>query len=287
MDRVPSVLVPPRSLFSGLIDDAALFPPRNASVPSALAAHLTWQTTPHRDLVGPLLCPATRVEELAEALPVDDRVSVAILLDGDGELLAEALAVVDDDPRLVLVGVEAAHVKVADEAAAIGAVVARRPGVTGSLEVDRYHVEDSLPLIGPGCWQQVKYRTGGMSPDAFPTEGELAAFIIACTTSGLPFKLTAGLHHVVRNYDQRNGFQQHGVLNVLVAADAALAGEPLDVVAALLAQRGADVVVPRMAHWDAARVAEVRSAFRSFGCCDPGEPVAELRTLGLLQEWPS
>lgn len=281
------MLVPPRLLFSGLIDDAAVFPPRNARIASAVAGHLTWRNTSNRDLIGPLLCPATRVEELSAALPVDEHVHLTIVLDGETERLTEALTAIGEDRRLILVGVEAAHARLRDAAYDVGATVARLRGVTGSLEVDAADFDGSLCLIAPGCWHNAKYRTGGATPDAFPTEAELASFLVTCVTRGLQFKLTAGLHHAMRNYDPRTGFQQHGVLNVLLATDAALADQPFDTVAALLAQRNPDVVTARLKQWDAERCAGVRQSFRSFGCCEPAEPIAEIKALGLLQEWPA
>lgn len=53
-----------------LIDDAALFPPGNAPMPVAVAAHRYYQGEPWAVLLGPFLCPVGRVEELrAELVP--------------------------------------------------------------------------------------------------------------------------------------------------------------------------------------------------------------------------
>ena len=41
-----------------LIDDAALFPPGNAPMPAAVAAHRRHRAAAYRELVGPFLCPA-------------------------------------------------------------------------------------------------------------------------------------------------------------------------------------------------------------------------------------
>lgn len=284
--NLPDVPVVPRSLFSSLVDDAALFPPREAPVASAVAEHLMWRQTPKSDLIGSFLCPATLIADLCTALPVDDALTLSVVVDGDSAALAEALQVIAADPRLILVGVEASHERLGDEAVAVGAMVDQLPGVHGVLEVPREDFEESLAFVEPGLWNVAKYRTGGATAEAFPREAELAHFLSVCVQSGLPFKLTAGLHHAVRNYDARHGFQQHGVLNVLLATDAALAEEPVDVVAALLAQRDPQFLLARLKHWETERCAIVRTAFRSFGCCSLGEPLAELRSLDILQEWP-
>ena len=276
----------PRQLFRGLLDDAAVFPPRSAPIASAVAAHLIWRNTSNRDLLGPLLCPASGVEELCAVLPVQDHVRLAVVVDGGAEVLSRALEVVGDDPRLSVVAVEAAHRNLDGDAAEIGNTLACISGITSVLEVPRVEFDQSLALIAGGAWDIAKYRTGGMHADAFPTEGELATFLIACATNGVAFKLTAGLHHAVRNYDSRTGFQQHGVLNVLVATDAALRDEAADVVVSLLAQRNSAVLTGLLRHWDEERSTVVRRAFRSLGCCEPAEPIAELKALGLIEEWP-
>ncbi len=48
--------VPP--LFTRLFDDAAMFPPGNASAADALAGHLRYRDAWFADMVGPLLVPA-------------------------------------------------------------------------------------------------------------------------------------------------------------------------------------------------------------------------------------
>src|SRR5204862_5582864 len=80
-----------------------------------------------------------------------------------------------------------------------------------------------------------KFRTGGLAAELFPTPVELAAVICACRDRGLPFKLTAGLHHALRHTDPETGFIHHGFLNVLVAAAQAVhqAAEVADVAATL------------------------------------------------------
>ena len=116
----------PRQLFSSLLDDASVFPPRNACVASAVTEHLTWQSSDKSDLVGPLLCPASRIEELCVALPADQDVRLSIVLDGGPDVLSDALDAVGEVPRLVLVGVEAAHANLGDDAAQVGETVAQR-----------------------------------------------------------------------------------------------------------------------------------------------------------------
>jgi hypothetical protein len=282
MGNVPAVPVAPRRLFAGLVDDAALFPPGNAPMTSALADHAKHRRAPYAGLVGPFLCPTTRVAELLETLPAEQHLAVSLVV-GDGPAVtSEALRAATADDRISLVAVEASHARLAHDAATVGATVRRMPSVTGYLEVDPSDVGLSLDLVAPsGGWQAAKFRTGGTTADAFPTEQALADFLVATVERGLPFKLTAGLHHVVRHTDPDTGFEHHGVLNALVATADALAREDLGIVVASLAERDVDRLVERVRSWSELDCLAVRGSFRSFGCCNVNEPIDELDALGL------
>ena len=53
-----------RAVLPHLFDDAGLFPPAKLPMAEALAAHQRALTGPYGDVVGPFLCPATRLDEL-------------------------------------------------------------------------------------------------------------------------------------------------------------------------------------------------------------------------------
>ncbi|MEV7025976.1 hypothetical protein AB0O00_28035, partial [Kitasatospora sp. NPDC093558] len=55
-------------LFRGLFDDAAVFPPGNLPVVEAVPAHRAHRTAWYADAVGPFLCGAGRLGELAAVL---------------------------------------------------------------------------------------------------------------------------------------------------------------------------------------------------------------------------
>lgn len=272
---------PSRHLWAGLVDDAALFPPGNAPLGRALAEHATHRASAYGDLVGPFLCPATRVDELTAALPSDQHLDLAIVFDVTGEGAHHAWRSAVTDPRVRLVAVEAAHAALGEAAAAVGANVGRSEGVTGFLEVPRTGFEASLDLVASSGWDAAKYRTGGVTADAFPTEDELAAFLAEVAARGLPFKLTAGLHRAARTTSPE-GFEQHGVLNVLVATRVAREGGSVGELVTALAERRADRLVAFVRDWDEDACAGVRRALRSFGCCGVTDPIDDLRALGLL-----
>jgi hypothetical protein len=271
-------------LVAGLVDDAALFPPGNAAMPVALAEHARHRTSWYGDLVGPFVCPTSRVPELLADLPPEAGVDVSLVLDEPAERLGPALRAAGDDPRVRLCGVEASLARLGDDAAAVGSQVRRVPTAVGFLEVPRAALDDALTLVGGGGWAAAKYRAGGTSADAFPSEAELAAFLIGAAKASVAFKLTAGLHHAVRHTGAGTGFEHHGVLNVLLATADALSGSSTDDVAATLSERDPSALVSRVLSLSPETAGSARSAFRSFGCCGVTEPIEDLRALGVVVE---
>src|SRR5262249_48650039 len=77
---------------------------------------------------------------------------------------------------------------------------------------------------------RVKVRCGGRTPAGGRSPQRLAAVLVACAKQRVPLKATAGLHHPFRSH----ATGQHGFLNLLAAASAAMAGEGPDGLATLL-----------------------------------------------------
>jgi hypothetical protein len=261
------------TLFVDLLDDAAMFPPGNASASDALRAHQAWRRGPDADLVGPLLVSADRMPEFTAALAADP-VGLRIVLIGAAEPPPETAA-----HGLSLVAFE------------VVSADGRVPSSPGRLAVEPASldlVEDLLENLGEarigGRPVVGKLRTGGVSADAFPSETELAFCILAAFNAGVPFKLTAGLHHAVRHTAADTGFEHHGFLNVLVAAARCLCGAGEDELSATLAERNADPLVDEIARLSPDDAIAVRSVFLSFGCCGVDEPIADLRSLGLIAD---
>ncbi|MDQ1586262.1 MAG: hypothetical protein QOH80_1627 [Actinomycetota bacterium] len=273
-----------RTLVTGLVDDAALFPPGNAPMPLALAEHALHRRSWYAELVGPFVCPTSRVAELLADLAPEAAIDVSLVLDEPAERLGSALGAVGHDERVTLRGVEARLARLGVEAAAVGSEVRRVASAVGFLEVPRDGVDDTLSLIGGDGWAAAKYRTGGTTADAFPTENELAAFLAGVAKASVAFKLTAGLHHAVRHTAAETGFEHHGVLNILVATADAVSGAPAAEVAETLSHRDPATLVSRIRSLSSDQTTAVRSLFRSFGCCGVTEPIEDLRALGVVVE---
>ncbi|MET9302881.1 hypothetical protein ABZX66_26505 [Micromonospora aurantiaca] len=275
-------------LLSGLVDDAAVFPPGNAPLPDAVTAHRTHRTAWYADMVGPLLLPASEIQRGSLSGLVDPAEGLVIGLIGDTGLdqLPQALDALAPD------GVTARQIE---------APVAKRgedpqPGLAelmtlaGRLDGTAVYAEIPLTfgLMGAldtlagaraaGLPVAAKFRTGGLAAELFPTPAELAAVICACRDRKLPFKLTAGLHHAIRHRDPETGFTHHGFVNVLGATLAAVGGAEVDGAAELLAATDpVRVVEPARAHRDAERPLWV-----GYGSCSISEPLTDLIRLGLV-----
>ena len=239
-----------------IFDDAAVFPPGNLSLGSAVLAHRRHRSSWYADLVGPLVVPAAALVDITGPLDV-----AVVVPDATA-----AAAVLTDVPA----GVRVVALEVTD-GTGLRAMIGDPDGVTVHVEVPRGARRDAVIAGLAGSAYRGKLRTGGVRADLHPDEAELAATLVELARADVRFKATAGLHHALRNTAATTGFEQHGFLNLDVATAAAEGGIGPDEVAALLAVR------------DAERLPAVRSTLlTSIGTCSILEPVVELTGLGLL-----
>jgi hypothetical protein len=284
-----------RALFADLVDDAAVFPPGLAPMREAVPAHAAHRSAWYGDVVGPFLVPATAVGAFAQALralPVGGPLDVGIIADAaaDDPLseALEALSSIAALPGVRPVALEVPLARNADQAAAAKALLPRLTalpsGIRTWVEVQRApHWREALSRIA-GADDRVgaKLRTGGTTAEAFPSPGELAAFLRTAVDVEACFKLTAGLHSAVRGRDVATGADHHGVLNVLAAVRAALNGAEIPEVEVVLAEKSPARLTSAIRRMSEADAAVVRAFFSSFGCCGVTDPVDDLVGLGLL-----
>ncbi|WP_433313885.1 hypothetical protein ACQP0U_30705 [Micromonospora sp. CA-269861] len=277
------------ALLHGLVDDAAVFPPGNAALHDALAAHRQHRAAWYADLVGPLLIPASDVVagELSGLVDPGEGLVVGVIGDTGIGNLPFALSFLAPDgvtARQVEVAVAkrgedplpgiAELLRLTDALPGVQAVYAELPltfGLMGALDALVAARADGVPIAA-------KFRTGGLAAELFPTPTELAAVICACRDRDLPFKLTAGLHQAIRHLDPETGFTHHGYANVLAATLAAADGDGVRSVAELLT-----VVDPRpVVERTTARLDSPRPLWVGFGSCSILEPLTDLIRLGLV-----
>jgi hypothetical protein len=135
-----------------------------------------------------------------------------------------------------------------------------------------------------------KLRTGGVTPDAFPTSAQIARALVVPSTHQVPIKFTAGLHHPLRQYREEVQARMHGFLNVLGAAILAAEHKWNEKQAAAMLEDenlksfSFDDEFFAWHEWkiDLKRLNNRRKFVTSFGSCSFDEPREDLRALGLL-----
>ncbi|PSK97224.1 hypothetical protein CLV30_12323 [Haloactinopolyspora alba] len=274
------------ALFDHLVDDAAVFPPGNLPLPSAVTAHLGHRRQWYAPFVGPLLCPSSRLAELGELI-TGTALDVRVVVDTGTAGVLEAVDTVTGDSRMVLRGVELAlrGDPLADTAArAVAAVDAALGGpdddVPAYVEVPlQPGWERALDVVAE-AGHRAKLRTGTPEPGGAPPEADVAAFLTGCLDREVAFKCTAGLHHAVRH--TVGDHAEHGFLNVALAVGDILAGAERETAAATLADGDVARVTGRAAELPTATATSVRRWFRSFGSCSIDDPLGELVRLRLV-----
>jgi hypothetical protein len=279
----------PADLFARLIDDAALFPPGNAPMTSAVPAHRAHREAPHAWLVGRFLCPSSRVDELRAVLDAsnaagarDDLALIELGLIADTGLdgLPDALAAVAADDRLALRAVEIRDPG-ADRVAELRAALPA--GVLGYLELppDAPVAATLDTLLGTPF--AAKLRTGGLTAAAFPDVARVAEVLRGAHERGLALKCTAGLHQAVRHTNPATGFTHHGYLNILLAAAETAADADAATVRATLLSTDATALANACRRLAAPTARAARDLFVGYGSCSIDEPVHDLRALHLLE----
>jgi hypothetical protein len=315
------MLEPIRTLLAGLIDYAGLFPPAKLDMARAAEAFAHAKRSEHEWALGRFICPVSRLREFSKA--------AAVLMPGthgtsgyrEHALAADpwrVSVIVDGKLHEDLEVIEAFNTHHMREDNGLAAVDALEMRVALPSEIDHFVglIPDEIypffefpadvvrggdargyiaALAGHGA--AAKIRTGGITPDAFPSPRQVAEFIVACVSAEVPFKATAGLHHPIRSehpltYDPGcpRGVM-HGFLNVFLTA-AFVATHRIDVKRAERALQETDarafVFTPDGVRWeglvlDTMQLAMMRERVAlSYGSCSFDEPIADLKALGLL-----
>lgn len=310
-----------RTLLTGIVDYAGLYPPAGLSMAAAVEAYNRARVGEDAWMLGRFVCPASRLEEFERAaamlLPGTQATSgymehasgepwrLSVVVDGTLPAAMDAIDAFNgrhESPKQGLAVADCLELKVAG-AGEIDAAMETMPesvfpffefpvGVAGSAKDCRGFV---AALAGEQA--AAKIRTGGIVPAAFPMPAEVAAFIDACAAAGVPFKATAGLHHPLRGthpltYEPNCASgAMFGFVNVFLTAAFVRMKGPNDAEAlALLAEEDqanftwCDEVVSWRGHGlETGQIAAARERFcLSFGSCSFDEPTGDLRKLGWL-----
>ena len=135
-----------------------------------------------------------------------------------------------------------------------------------------------------------KFRTGGVTADAFPSSAQIAAALVAAAQQRVPIKFTAGLHHPVRLFHDSVQTKMHGFLNVLAGGvlaaehrwDQAQTAAMLDDEDPASFSFTDEAFTWREWSISTARIRARRELVTSLGSCSFDEPRDDLRQLDLL-----
>jgi hypothetical protein len=143
------------------------------------------------------------------------------------------------------------------------------------------------------CGRSAKIRTGGVTPDAFPSASAVYRFLRACADRGVAAKATAGLHHALTGrypltYEAKSpSAPMFGFLNVCAAAALVHTGITEEDVLPVLGEsspgafRFDETGMAWRGHCISIRdLAGTRQTlFRSFGTCSLNEPIDDLKRI--------
>jgi hypothetical protein len=294
MSKIPGQSL--RTLLSGAIDYAGLFPPAGLDMTTAVRNYAAYRRSEHAWALGRFIVPLSRLAEFESALHIDaddEDWPVSALIDIEPEKAVAAIFGFNKRRRAMIdtVEVKASTVEEIKRAAAIIPLI-----VTTFVEIPLGPGTHTLIAAVGAAGFRAKVRTGGVTQTAFPASADLAAFIRACATTRVPFKATAGLHHPLRSeyrltYDEGSpACTMYGFVNLFVATGVAIKGGSMTDIRHALEERSATAFAfsERTVTWrtyvlDINAMSELRvNGAMSFGSCSFTEPIDDLTLLGLL-----
>jgi hypothetical protein len=305
-----------RAFLAGIVDYAGLFPPARLPLPEAAGNFVQYQSSPHSWLLGRFVCPVGKLTDVLPLLRPEDtaRVQFSALCPqrrGDEDFVDLVLTDVETIGQFCgRLGRDSAvdslevplpndfNVQGLNNSLSCLKNEMLAEGLLAFLEVPfqpswRSRIDHLSRLLGElqaGSAIGLKLRCGGLTPEAFPTEEDVAHFILACRDAAIPWKATAGLHHPRRSWDPALKVWHHGFLNVFAAGMLALE-HPLTLadVQEILTDReakhlhfGEQGFAWKDWNCPTERIVERRKVCVSFGSCSFEEPCQDLLALGLI-----
>jgi len=292
-----------RALMANLIDYAGLFPPAKLDMGPTVRHYASYMQSADEWMLGRLIVPVARLDEFereAKALlPKGDDANVWLIsaltaAAGDDQLEADLERIEAFNDEYAMAGsalIDVIELKAASGEAIEHALDVVPDDVFAFFELPVEPDPRGLLAALPGSDAGAKIRTGGVTPELYPTPQQVARFIRACASAGIPFKATAGLHHPVRHRNETVGADEFGFLGVFLGACMTVAGELTeDELIAMLTETDARAFSFKSdsVSWgghsvSAAKIEKVRERSAiAFGSCSFDEPREDLRALNLL-----
>lgn len=244
---------PIRTFLTGLVDYAGLFPPAQLPMDKAVAEYARHRASPHAYGMARFIVPLSRLNEWSQAaqkhlsnghvpghLAAPAAWGLSVLLDGP---LDEGLRQIERFNESHAAGDGHSHkhahsavidtIEVKIQTPEIIDVAAEKlpedlfPFFEVPHDADFRAFATALAGTGFGA----KLRTGGVTPELFPSCERVADFIMTFCQAEVPIKCTAGLHHPFRSVQKLTyaadsaSHMMHGFVNVFFAAAACRAVE--------------------------------------------------------------
>ena len=296
------VLLSVRTLLADAIDYAGLFPPANLSMSEAVINYAAYRNSDFRWMLGRFVVTAARLGEFLECArdlvsgSVTDPWRLSVLV---GEDVTETIHEIKEFNALNSPAILCDMLEIKGDSAGIieNAAMSIPETVTAyfelSLDERLADLVSTLAIRG----QRAKIRTGGITPESFPTSNEIVRFVRTCVAANVPFKATAGLHHPVRcfrplTYESNAPTgTMHGFLNFFLMTGFAREGYRPNLLVDLMEEEFEEVfrfeeqaAIWRddyvLSQWQIA--ASRQKGIQSFGSCSFDEPIADMQKLGIL-----
>lgn len=311
-----------RAFLNQIIDYAGLFPPAKLPMDEALRTYLhAKKTSPHSWMLGRFVCPTTRLQELLALAQGHEDASLLSLttLGQQGSELSEFFLCLEDDLHAIRdfrgawgtdTVIDTLEIPLAKDGdvetfttwLGYAAEHMVQTKLRGFLEIGKSpHWHDDVKRFADGLrslydtWDQgmlgLKLRCGGITPEAFPSDSQIAFFLARCNDAEIPWKATAGLHHPRRHWDASLQLWHHGFLNVFGAGILAWTNHLTEAdLVEILSDREAqhfrfeeNAFAWKTWSCTTTQVAQARAAFATtFGSCSFAEPCQDLLAMGLL-----
>ena len=287
-----------RALVEHAVDYAGLFPPASLSMQAAATEYAVHRDSAHAWMLGRFVVPVARLDELAAAATptgVEQGAwPLSVLVSADPAADADVMRTFGARHRGRF-EIESVELRAASAEAIEWALSLLDRALERYVEIPLDVKPDPLLRAIGRHGGRAKARTGGVTPEAFPSAAALARFIAACARFDVPFKATAGLHHPLRGeqpltYESNaTAATMFGFIDVFIAAALARTGVDEATLVRILEERdpgafsfSGDVLRWRDHSIGLAQLTASRQLAISFGSCSFREPVDDLHRLGLL-----
>jgi hypothetical protein len=300
---------PLQALLAQSIDYAGMFPPCSLALEPALRNQAQYIRSDDAWMLNTFVLPVIQFDSAKQLLPQFDpqhplRISAlgpktenaAAFLDTLAEIEADIRSLAAHNIDLVSVNQlemwlpQGADLSVLDEARSI---IGDLPAFWEAPAERAQKTITWLAELNSGTDEPTfgfKLRTGGVTPDAFPTSAQIARALVVPSTHQVPIKFTAGLHHPLRQYREEVQTKMHGFINVLGAAILAAEHKWNEKQAAAMLEDenpksfSFDDEFFAWREWkiDLKRLNNRRKFVTSFGSCSFDEPREDLRALNFL-----